>query len=110
MLVINVSEQRLQSIECRESAMTERRLEPRAKIFEFGTVLSDGTSGETTCVIWDASGRGARIEVEHPEKLPQRFVLDIGDRNNLKRCNVIWRIGRKVGVVFEPGSPSEGVR
>ncbi|HEX5509392.1 MAG TPA: PilZ domain-containing protein [Pseudolabrys sp.] len=55
------------------------------------------------CALADASDTGARLEVENPESLPERFELLLSKRNLTPRrfCHVVWRKEKQIGVNFE---------
>ena len=64
--------------------------------------------GETLhgCVISDISDTGARLDLEEPEKLPEKFVLLLSNRGSPKRkCKVIWRTETQIGVEFDRRLP-----
>jgi hypothetical protein len=50
------------------------------------------------CKVVDYSPGGACLEVWAQTKLPDRFELLFGGTK--KRCRVVWRTGRRVGVAF----------
>ena len=54
------------------------------------------------CVLSDVSDSGARIDVEDPEKIPDRFLLLLSGNGLAKRkCHVVWRRSRQIGVKFD---------
>ena len=56
----------------------------------------------TTCFLFDISDTGARLEVEAPEGLPERFVLLLTENGRVQReCRAVWRAVKQVGVQFE---------
>lgn len=50
------------------------------------------------CKVVDYSPGGACLEVWAQTKLPDRFELLFGGTK--KRCRVVWRTGRRLGVAF----------
>jgi hypothetical protein len=63
------------------------------------------------CAMSDISATGARIEVEKPGELPDRFILMFTSSGQPCRwCRVIWRTGRHVGVKFEKMTREEAER
>jgi hypothetical protein len=50
------------------------------------------------CRVIDYSAGGACLEICGQTKLPDRFELLFGGTK--KRCRVVWRVGRRVGVAF----------
>ena len=64
------------------------------------------------CAISDISDTGARLDVEKPDILPEKFVLLLSSRGSPKRkCRVIWRTEKQIGVEFDRRLPqAEPVR
>jgi len=73
---------------------TENRRYPRREANRLALIMSP-----TRCTLADISGGGARLLVEHPESLPDEFVLEL--RVGLSRwCRVVRREPGQVGVQF----------
>ena len=54
------------------------------------------------CVLADISDSGARLDVEDPTILPDRFMLMLSGTGSARRsCRLIWRSPNQVGVAFE---------
>lgn len=54
------------------------------------------------CVVSDISDTGARLDVEHPEELPEAFQLLLSGRGGIHRqCQAVWRTSSQIGVYFE---------
>ncbi|HVY00073.1 MAG TPA: PilZ domain-containing protein [Pseudorhodoplanes sp.] len=66
-------------------------------------IRSDGPRlGE--CRLTDASDSGARLIVESPKDVPDRFRLRLSSRARSERqCRVIWRSDTEVGIEFDKG-------
>jgi hypothetical protein len=71
------------------------------------TEIGDGSSRRP----WhldEISDRGARLRVDVPDEVPDRFTLLLkGDVVRIRKCHVVWRSASHVGVEFarsEPGS------
>ncbi len=63
-------------------------------------IFIDG-SEPRVCVIEDASDGGARLQTEHPERVPDRFRLGFSlAANKFRNCVVIWRKTGRIGVRF----------
>lgn len=63
-------------------------------------VLAEGR--RCGCSVSDISQRGARINVPDSETIPELFVLLFAENACTKRrCRVIWRKPRELGVKFE---------
>jgi hypothetical protein len=59
------------------------------------------------CVLSDVSDKGARLDVENPESVPDEFMLFLSSRGTpRRRCSVAWRTQTQIGVKFdEPSAP-----
>jgi hypothetical protein len=58
------------------------------------------------CVLSDISEKGARIDVENAESIPDEFMLFLSARGTPRRqCNVAWRDGNQIGVKFVSPPP-----
>lgn len=54
------------------------------------------------CLLSDMSETGARIDVQEPDTLPDRFVLLLTANGTARRsCRVVWRKPHQIGVKFE---------
>jgi hypothetical protein len=66
-----------------------------------GVVAGDGSPARP----WhleDVSKNGARLRIDAPGDVPDRFTLAVkGDRTTLITCRVVWRSAAHVGVKFE---------
>ena len=78
--------------------MQERRTTPRQRVFKAGSIEFDGTSLD--CTIRSLSPAGAALEVASPVGIPHEITLNIVTRQTRQHGYVIWRKGRRVGVVF----------
>lgn len=62
--------------------------------------LGDGSPLQG-CMVSDVSETGARLDVEHPEALPEAFTLVLSGRGGIHRqCRVMWRTEDQIGVRF----------
>lgn len=60
------------------------------------------------CVLSDISESGARLDIENAESVPDDFVLLLSRRGVPKRkCHVVWRNERQLGVTFERSLPTK---
>ena len=93
----------------------ELRKKRRRQFHYKATVLVDEKGTRLPCSLTDVSEGGARILLESDCDLPERFVLLLTESGEAwRRCRVIWRRGKTVGVAFpdanpcptEPASPS----
>ena len=78
----------------------DRRVAYRANAFTFGAVEMDG--GEIGCLVWDATALGAQIEVETPDRVPERFMLRLSPGASPREAAVAWRRSRRIGITFRP--------
>lgn len=63
-------------------------------------IFEDGKRSK--CVWSDISDRGACINTEDAEDIPDNFVLLLSESGTpRRRCRVIWRKPRQLGVKFE---------
>ncbi len=54
------------------------------------------------CIVFDISETGAKLELDHPEELPETFNLLLSDRGDIhRRCHAVWRSKTQIGVHFE---------
>jgi hypothetical protein len=62
-------------------------------------VAADGSMED--CRFTDISASGARLEVEDPARVPDRFLVVLSERWKIfRRCTVIWRGEKQIGVKF----------
>jgi hypothetical protein len=76
----------------------EHRIAPRRRVLkaasiEFGRDAID-------CTVRNLSDTGAALEVVTPVFIPDRFTLNIPSNEFNRRCHVVWRAGRRMGVTF----------
>lgn len=54
------------------------------------------------CSLADVSDTGGRLDVENSNNIPDTFTLWLASNGSARRkCKVVWRTGRQVGVAFE---------
>lgn len=54
----------------------------------------------TECRILDVSRNGAKIAVAIPSAVPDRFELAFFQGAQARRCEVVWRHGKVLGIKF----------
>lgn len=55
------------------------------------------------CALSDISDTGARIDVDNAETVPDTFMLLLSGNGAARRkCRVVWRTERQIGVTFGP--------
>lgn len=78
----------------------ERRKQLRRNGFKTGSIFVGDGSEEVDCLIWNLSDFGAMVEVDNKIVLPTNFHLVAASLFIDRRCKMIWRDGRKLGVAF----------
>jgi PilZ domain len=73
--------------------MEEGRGAPRHRVLKAGTISFGGAG--ITCTVRNLSETGAALDV-----IPEEFVLIIEGDNATRRCRVVWRKERRIGVTF----------
>ena len=64
-----------------------------------GTISFDGAG--ISCTVRNLSDIGAALEVVSLLGIPTEFDLIIESDNTTRRCRVVWRKERRIGVTFE---------
>ena len=63
----------------------------------------------TSGTMSDISDTGARVDVEEPQGIPDRFLLLLSKNGQARRvCRVVWRSETQVGVQFEKAAETDG--
>ena len=78
--------------------MSERRIASRQRTLKAGTIILNEGFSTIDCLVRNLSESGARLEVEHPLTLPDRFELTLDGHS--KACAVVWKSVRHVGIRF----------
>ena len=79
--------------------MDENRAAPRRRTLKAGTIEFGG--GAIDCTVRNISDTGAALEVVTPLYIPDRFVLYIPSDQFKRRCRIVRRSQRRIGVTFE---------
>lgn len=58
------------------------------------------------CFVLNISSGGAGLVLESEAAIPFAFELTIGDERIRRRCLMVWRDNRQMGVVFDSGQPA----
>jgi hypothetical protein len=82
------------------STVAEHRRAPRQDLFRLGELHPAGWSYPIDCLVREASANGALVEVGHTTDLPDVFTLTIQSTGLTKRCQVVRRTERCLGVAF----------
>lgn len=71
------------------------------KQFHWRAAIIAGAAPPRSCTVTDVSQSGARIKIERPDELPEKFVLLLTTSGKARRhCRVIWRSKKDAGVKF----------
>jgi hypothetical protein len=77
----------------------EYRGSQRQRTFKGGSI-SFASAPSVDCIIRNLSETGARIELERPVDVPDKFTLLIKPEILKRSCEVAWRSGVLIGVRF----------
>jgi hypothetical protein len=79
----------------------EQRQSARTSTDRVATIRTEDSSLEVSCVVCNLSEGGAKLILEEQKLLPTEFVLVLRSGSPLgRRCQIIWRLGNKLGVRF----------
>lgn len=79
--------------------MNEHRATPRRRTLKAGT-MEVGSGTGIDCLVKNFSDTGAALEVVTPLFIPDRFTLYVPSDNFKKRCHIVWRKEKRIGVRF----------
>ena len=79
--------------------MNEHRIAPRRRMFKAGTI-EFGDGGGMDCTVKNLSDTGAALEILSPLYVPDRFTLFVPSDQFKRRCHVVWRKERRIGIAF----------
>jgi hypothetical protein len=74
------------------------RVKPSGRVSNAAKIVVGPKEPMVDCVLVDFSPGGACLDVGSKVSLPPRFELVHG--NTRKRCRLVWKVGRKIGVSF----------
>ena len=74
------------------------RVRPSGQVSRVAKIIVDQKAPVVDCGIVDYSAGGACLELASEVSLPPRFELLHG--RTRKRCRLVWRAGRRIGVAF----------
>ncbi len=85
---------------------SDRRQSERQAVNSPASIRDDDGRLLATCMVCNLSEGGAKLQLEGNWDVPKEFCLVLGPMRNVgRRCQMIWRIGNKVGVRFPAASP-----
>lgn len=70
----------------------------RKAILSPGTIFTSDCSFE--CVVVNLSAQGAGVCLETDAEIPTQFALKIKGDNSIRLCRILWRVDRRIGVLF----------
>jgi hypothetical protein len=79
--------------------MDPHRSAPRRRTLKAGSIESGG--GVIDCIVRNVSETGAALEVVSPLFIPDRFTLTVPTDQLMRRCHIVWRKQKRIGVVFD---------
>jgi hypothetical protein len=79
--------------------MDEKRSVTRRRTYKAGTIVFNRAGGISTTVR-NLSDLGAMLEVESVLDIPDEFTLTVSSEHFNRRCQVIWRQAKRLGVRF----------
>jgi hypothetical protein len=80
--------------------MQDRRRSPRHKTLLAGQIVYGANRFTIDCAVRDLSADGAKLTFAGAPGLPDEFDLEIPQRGQTCRCEVRWRKGSQLGVLF----------
>jgi len=82
---------------------TESRKDPRTTVRRIGWLARAKGEQIRECTVWDESSSGARLIVDAADEIPETFYLyPTLDFMSRRRCRVVWRSERQIGIEFLP--------
>jgi len=83
------------------SRLSSKKRESRKSLSQPGWITLEGGFAARQCVVRDLSTTGAKVTVDDPNSLPAKLRLAFSrDARTGRRCEVVWRRGKSVGVKF----------
>jgi hypothetical protein len=83
--------------------MGEQRRDRRYYVAQGARIAGADGGILTTCRILDISARGARLEMDALDTVPDDFILLLSRDGRLRRqCLTVWRSETAIGVEFVP--------
>ena len=84
----------------------------RRKPLGYSAWIQVGDPKPRGCAVADISASGARLNVDTPQEVPDRFILLLSRSGTPRRvCRTVWRSSNQVGVRFEqPGKGSAAAK
>ena len=81
--------------------LSSKKRESRKSLSQPGWITLEGGFAARQCVVQDLSATGAKVTIDDPNSLPAKLRLAFSrDARTGRRCEVVWRRGKSVGVKF----------
>jgi|SRR6266545_871471 len=81
--------------------LSSKKRESRKSLSQPGWITLEGGFAARQCVVQDLSTTGAKVTIDDPNSLPTKLRLAFSrDARTGRRCEVVWRRGKSVGVKF----------
>jgi hypothetical protein len=74
--------------------MDEHRAAQRHRVFKAGSIQFGGST------IRNLANTGAMLEVVSQAAIPHEFTLALSADRSHRRCHVVWRKDKRIGVTF----------
>ncbi len=81
--------------------MTDKRRETRKRTFLKGRIVFNGGASSMDCLVRDMSDSGARLAIDETLLLPERFTLEIPQKDRTFTAVLRWRDEDGIGVVLD---------
>ena len=79
----------------------EKRIAVRRELQWSGAIVDVEGAPRCRCRVANVSSTGAKLAVETPDQVPDRFVLLLSQNGSVRRiCDVKWRSKNAIGVGF----------
>jgi hypothetical protein len=85
--------------------LKERRKLHRARTLKGGRIVFNRGFGAAECTVRNLTDLGALLEIGEVVGIPSEFELQINSEIRRNSCRVIWRDGRRLGVIFVDPAP-----
>lgn len=77
--------------------ISDKRSATRRRVLKDGVIQAAGFG--TTCTVRNISATGALLFADL-ERCPEQITLVVISENLVRKCDVVWREGKKLGVTF----------
>jgi hypothetical protein len=78
--------------------MDEHRAAQRHRVFKAGSIQFGGSTID--CTVRNLANTGAMLEVVSQAAIPHQFTLALSADRSHRRCHVVWRKDKRIGVTF----------